>query len=76
MRASVPTLGRSGLEEEPTLEAVRGRPRLRAGFALRTRLAAAALLLLLLLALCKCPLFIVGTCKAASKPGVSEEFRS
>ena len=75
MRASVPTLGRSGLEEEPTLEAVRGRPRLRAGFALRTRLAAAALLLLLL-ALCKCPLFIVGTCKAASKPGVSEEFRS
>ena len=74
MRASVPTLGRSGLEEEPTLEAVRGRPRLRAGFALRTRLAAAALLLLL--ALCKCPLFIVGTCKAASKPGVSEEFRS
>jgi len=52
VRASVPTLGRFGVEEDATLEsALRGRPRLRAGFALRTRLAAAAVL-------GECPLFI------------------
>ena len=44
-------LGRAGVEEEALESALRGRPRLRAGFALRTRLAAAALP-------GKCPLFI------------------
>lgn len=49
--------------------ALRGRPRLGAGFALRTRLAVAALP-------GKCPLFIVLNLQAASKPALPEEFRS